>query len=494
MAAPGFQQGRVIHRVAWGESLYGIAAQYGVTVDAILRQNGLVNPDMIYVGQPLVIPYTGPARYPGGPGVFGCANYYIVRTGETLSSIAWKYNTTVYDLLRLNNLYNQNVVYVGQRICVPFGRGYAPQPASYSQPVVAPYYHTVTSGETLSSIADYYGVNYWNLMQANNLQNPGFIWAGQRLVIPGYQPPQPRYSDVPSGSAPPPAYDYGYGDGPDYGPPPAPTYEGTAHDDFAPYKEPKLDANEVPPAPDYQASPVAPILPLAEHPLEVVVNSGETWADNVYPTKDDPNGITTLIVQTGEELDRIVRVRSGDFEAKGKSEFSAEFGAFRFVFRYIPPGDYDVWIDDPETPSEVAQVDIESGDRIEVAFSKQVRFQGQTFASPDGWVLSGWENPSKPGQRLGGWSNILVKTPASGLLVNIASEGGGYKAQCFTGSKGPGACDFAGLSAGIYFIWIDGTELTLKTYMDGNAYATFEFSRQSVPREDKDKVGPVNYD
>jgi hypothetical protein len=86
-----------------------------------------------------------------------------------------------------------------------------------------------------------------------------------------------------------------------------------------------------------------------------------------------------------------------------------------------------------------------------------------------------------------------VKTPASGLWVRIESEGQGYEAKCFTGSKGPGTCDLAGLRAGIYYIWIDGTDLTVKTYMDGNAYATFEFGRQPVPG-DEDKVGPVSYD
>jgi hypothetical protein len=64
------------------------------------------------------------------------------------------------------------------------------------------------------------------------------------------------------------------------------------------------------------------------------------------------------------------------------------------------------------------------------------------------------------------------------LNVIAESEGGGYRAKCFTGSKGPGACDFAGLMAGIYYIWIDGTDLRLKTYMDGNAYASFTFGYQ----------------
>ncbi|MBN1220394.1 MAG: LysM peptidoglycan-binding domain-containing protein [Anaerolineae bacterium] len=463
VAAPEFQGGGAVHYVTWGESLSGIAFQYGVSVEAILQANGLMNPDMIYVGQPLIIPYGGSAT-----NYFqtACASYYTVRTGDTLSGIAWDYNITLQQLLRMNNLYNKDVLYVGQTICVPTQQGYAPQqpapgytvqPASYYQPAGAVYYHTVVTGDTLSGIAYRYGVNYWTIMQANNLANL-VIWPGQQLIIPGYQDSQPGYYQP---QHPEPGY---------AAPPVAPVYEGSYAED---------SPEEAPAAPDYQPSPARPALPRSEHPVEVVVNGGESWADDVYPSKMDPDGITTLIVQTGEENGVTVRVRSGDMESKGESFFGGEFGACRFVFRYIPPGDYDVWIDDPDTPSETAQVKIGAGERVEVAFSRQVRFQGQTYASPDGWVLSGWENPSKPGQNIGGWSNIMVKAPASGLNIIAESEGGGYKAKCFTGSKGPGACDFAGLMAGIYYIWIDGTDLRLKTYMDGNAYATFEFSHQS---------------
>ena len=169
-----------------------------------------------------------------------------------------------------------------------------------------------------------------------------------------------------------------------------------------------------------------------------------------------------------------------------------EFGVdeFRFAFRYIPPGDYDVWIDDPETPSEKVHVKVEAGQRVE--FHKGLAFSGPTFASSDGWYLAEWNNPSKPGQRLGGWSNIMITAPAPGLWIRIRSEANDYQAKCFTGSKGPTSCDLAGLGAGIYYIWIDGTDLTLKTYMDGNAYASFTFARQAVPGEEV-KIGPVSY-
>ncbi|MBN1995078.1 MAG: LysM peptidoglycan-binding domain-containing protein [Anaerolineae bacterium] len=476
VAAPEFQGGGMVHYVTWGESLSGIAFRYGVSVEAILMANGLANPDMIYVGQPLVIPGGGPSPGYQGGGNFGCGNYHTVRTGDTLSGIAWDYNTSLHQLLQLNNFYNKDILFVGQRVCVPVQQGYAPQPgyaprpgyqpqpAGY-RPPAASYYHTVAPGETLSGIAYRYGVSYWTIMQANNLTN-SVIWVGQPLIIPGYQG-RPDYVQPPVGPGqfPDPIFEH----------PVKPEHKGFYEAVDVDLTVPEPESN----APEYQPGAARPSLPRAEHPIEVVVNGGETWADDIYPIGMDPDGITTLIVQTGEENGKTVRVRSGDAESNGESSFTGEFGAFRFVFRYIPPGEYDVWVDDPDIPSEKPHVTIGPGERVEIYFSKQVRFRGQTYASPDGWVLSNWENPSKPGQNIGGWSNILVKTPASGLNVIAESDGGGYRAKCFTGSKGPGACDFAGLMAGIYYIWIDGTDLKLKTYMDGNAYATFEFAHQA---------------
>ncbi len=477
LAAPGRQGGGNVHTVRYGETLDSIANQYGVSAEAIMRFNGIANPDLIYVGQDLVIPggYGPPPNYPGS----GCNNSYTVQTGDTLSSIAWNYGTTPEDLLRLNNLYNADFVYVGQTLCVP---GYRPQPANYGPPAPPPpggYYHTVAQGETLSGICARYGVDPWQVAQANRLSNNSYLWVGQQLAIPGYRPAAPVAYAPPA----PPSY------GPQYAPAP---YVPKPSD----FKEPQYKAtgpDNAPPAPGYQKGAAKPLLPLAEHPLEVVVNGGETWADEVF-SSPDPNGITTVVVQTGPEFGKLVRLRSGDYEVKGETQYlSGEFGPSSIAFRYLPDGDYDVWVDDAKTPSEKVQISVDPGQRVNVAFSKQVRFQGQTYASPDGWVLSAWENPSKPHQNIGGWSNILIKTPASGLTVVAESEGGGYKATCLTGSKGPGACDFAGLNAGLYFIHIDGTQLTLKTYMDGAAYATFEFSRQ--PGDwDSGKVGPVNYD
>jgi len=495
------QGGGNIHYVGFGESLYGIAVKYGVSAHEIMRHNNIVNADLIYVGQPLRIPghYEGPANYGAAPTAYGCSHHHTVTAGETLSDIAYQYGTTLAALMQHNDLYNRDLVYVGQRLCLPgHAAGYAPQPASYQQGyghAAGAHYHTVASGETVHIIANRYGVSYRDIMRANNINTAGFIWAGQRLVIPGYKPapappppakhykPEPAHKpSPPPGYAPPPAAHAA--------PPPAPHYE----DD---YDDAVTDiSGDVPAAPEYQPSPAQPLLPEADHPIEVVVNGGVNWVGEVGEAWPDPNSITTLIVQTGQEYGLTVRIRSGDYEVKGESDriFLGEFGAHRFVFRHIPPGDYDILIDDPDRPSEVVQASVDAGDRVEVTFKEGVSFSGPTFASPGGWILASWDNPSKPQQNIGGWSNILVNTPASGLWVRIESEGGGYQAKCLTGSKGPGSCDFAGLNAGLYWFWIDGTDLKVKTYMDGNAYATFDLARQpSASSEDKNLVGPVDY-
>jgi LysM repeat protein len=426
----------------------------------------------------------------GHPGQgYGCANSYTVMRGDTLSGIAWNFGVSPQELMRVNNLRNENFVYIGQPLCIPSRDGYGPQPAGgYSNynPAPARYYHTVMGGETLTGICDRYGVNQDQVIRANQLTNASHIWAGQRLMIPGYQSSPPPYS------APPPV---AYAPPPAYGPPPAVGRHSDTYDRSLkppPYKQPENDGS-LPSAPDYQKGAARPLLPLGEHAIEVVINGGETWADDTN-SGPDPNDITTVVVQTGPEFGKTVRMRSGDYEVKGVTEYlSGEFGPSSFAFRYVPPGDYDVWVDDPDAPSEKVQISVDPGQRVNVAFSKQVRFQGQTYASPDGWFLSNWENPSKPKQRIGGWSNILVKAPASGLTMVAESEGGGYKATCLTGAKGPGACDFAGLNAGFYFIKIDGTLLTVKIYMDGSAYAVLEFAKQPT-KDDGNFVGPVNYD
>jgi len=104
------------HLVRWGETLYSIGRRYGVSYWAIAQANGIANPNRIYAGQRLWVPYRPPCPpYPPCPG----PRVYIVRCGDTLSAIACRFGTSVWAICRANHIWNANYIYVGQRLIIP---------------------------------------------------------------------------------------------------------------------------------------------------------------------------------------------------------------------------------------------------------------------------------------------------------------------------------------------------------------------------------------
>lgn len=85
-----------------GDTLSGIAAKFGTTVSVLVSANGINNPDVIYVGQKILL---------GGQ-----SNAYTVQAGDTLSGIAASHGTTWQALAQKNHISNPNVIFVGQTI------------------------------------------------------------------------------------------------------------------------------------------------------------------------------------------------------------------------------------------------------------------------------------------------------------------------------------------------------------------------------------------
>lgn len=108
VASPAFAGTYTVKR---GDTLSSVAGRHGTSVSALVRLNDLSDPNLIVAGQRL--------RVPGGKAPSAT---HTVRAGETLSSIAARYGTTVGALARTNRLQNVNLVVVGQRLKVP-GRG-----------------------------------------------------------------------------------------------------------------------------------------------------------------------------------------------------------------------------------------------------------------------------------------------------------------------------------------------------------------------------------
>lgn len=172
-----------VHIVQRGESLGVIARNYNVSVSALARNNGIANPNIIHVGQRLVIPGSAAdaarkvavsSALPGGDG------YYTVRRGNTLAQIARNQGMSVGDLMRLNGLTNPNFLWVGQQLRVS-ARVDAVQEEKKAKPSVAETIYIVQAEDSLETVAKEHGTTVYELMAANGLPNANFVWVGQRL-------------------------------------------------------------------------------------------------------------------------------------------------------------------------------------------------------------------------------------------------------------------------------------------------------------------------
>jgi len=116
LGAGGASAQAPIHVVQPGETVYAIARRYGVLPGAIVSANGLLNPNLIYVGQRLIIPREGPM--PGG-------QIHIVQRGDTVYGIARRYGVEPAAIIAANGLLNPHRLLVGQRLIIP---GIVPTP------------------------------------------------------------------------------------------------------------------------------------------------------------------------------------------------------------------------------------------------------------------------------------------------------------------------------------------------------------------------------
>ncbi|NDJ76603.1 MAG: LysM peptidoglycan-binding domain-containing protein [Chloroflexi bacterium] len=114
----------------------------------------------------------------------GFVNYTVLR-GDTLSAIAARYNSTINTLAQVNNIVNPNLIFPGQVLLVPGGSTPSPVPPTPSpSPPIQPTTHVVQVGENLFRISLRYNVTINALVRANGIPNPSLIYPGQVLTIP----------------------------------------------------------------------------------------------------------------------------------------------------------------------------------------------------------------------------------------------------------------------------------------------------------------------
>ena len=144
-----------------GDTLFSIANRNGTTVNALMQANGLVN-YWIYIGQSLKIPGAwGPGPLPQMPQMPQAPQpnqpsqpnvgspqgiYHIVRSGDYLSRIATRYNSSPYAIQIANKLPNSSFIWTGQKLYIPNGQQpannapntYNPLPSIYDPPMNNP--------------------------------------------------------------------------------------------------------------------------------------------------------------------------------------------------------------------------------------------------------------------------------------------------------------------------------------------------------------------
>lgn len=210
-----------------GDSLSAIAHRHGLSVAQVATLNGIKNPNLIRVGQRLLLPSGGRKTAPPAPRKaapkkvrVGSGGSYVVRKGDSLSRIAFEHGTTVAALKEANGL-TRDLILAGQELVIPGGvtRRKAPAPAVELKPP-APEEPDITvrdrvpavdarveelklheevkspprkaapmkkrivqEGETLEEIAQQWGLSAEELRRVNNLGD-GPVRPGQELKIP----------------------------------------------------------------------------------------------------------------------------------------------------------------------------------------------------------------------------------------------------------------------------------------------------------------------
>ena len=99
--------GTLVYTAVPGDNLYTISHNYNTTIENVLKFNNIPNPNLIYIGQKIVIPLSPPE-----------AIIYTVKSGDSLYRIAMRYGTYVNNLIMFNYLTPPYVIYPGQQLVV----------------------------------------------------------------------------------------------------------------------------------------------------------------------------------------------------------------------------------------------------------------------------------------------------------------------------------------------------------------------------------------
>ncbi|OOS22830.1 hypothetical protein B0682_01090 [Moraxella lincolnii] len=211
-----------LHEVEYGETLSSIARQYDISIDDLVRANGIQRTATIKPTQLLNIPtdtqtsdrasnFIATNRFANQTNTStnnreytGNVDSYVIKSGDNLSMLANRYGVSVAQLANLNRISPQTIIVAGQKLVVPTTpintnltsnrtsqtrtsqtsiSRHVPQTGSYQGNHQVQ--HKVQLGETLSGLATRYKIPLTTLASANNVPTDYMLINGQILTIPG---------------------------------------------------------------------------------------------------------------------------------------------------------------------------------------------------------------------------------------------------------------------------------------------------------------------
>ncbi|MCK9276038.1 MAG: LysM peptidoglycan-binding domain-containing protein [Syntrophales bacterium] len=179
----------LLYRVKKGDRLEEIAQRFDTTIEMVMEQNNLKSKNLIYAGQELAIGKTvisEPSK-----------SVHLVKKGETLSSIARKYDIAVEALIKMNDITSEDRIYVGQLLNL---MEKSVDTNGNGENRISNVVYVVKRGDRLADIAKEFDATVNDLIKVNNLESKNKIYVGQELVIRKTEIAELRDHYVPSSS------------------------------------------------------------------------------------------------------------------------------------------------------------------------------------------------------------------------------------------------------------------------------------------------------
>jgi len=176
-----------VYTVQPNDTLSDLAVRFDVNIVELIAANQAIDPNQLILGQEVLIPGYRPLipQESTDRGNDGQQNgervpavFHVVQQGEGLNEIADKYGVNAGVIAEANNIANRNLLRAGQELVIP---GVTSRQAALARGGTV---HIVQLGESLSSIAQSYGISAETIVTLNSIENQNNIYVGQELIVP----------------------------------------------------------------------------------------------------------------------------------------------------------------------------------------------------------------------------------------------------------------------------------------------------------------------